>query len=178
MTSTKAQDEPRPSQSETPVITYYLEMQSPDALRPARFVDDLDIVEIRNKQYQFNRFLYRFIGKTWQWTDKLSWTTEQWREYVASERQRTWVAYCGGAIAGYYELLGDDLGNTEIIYFGLSEAYIGNGLGGYLLTHAIRSAWEWPATRRVWVHTCTLDHPAALGNYLARGMTLYRQESS
>jgi len=50
------------------------------------------------------------------------------------------------------------------------------GFGGYLLTHAIRSAWDSGATR-VWVHTCTLDHPSALANYVARGMKVYRTET-
>ena len=48
------------------------------------------------------------------------------------------------------------------------------GFGGYLLTRAIQSAWQWPGARRVWVHTCNLDHPGALSNYKARGMKVCR----
>lgn len=50
------------------------------------------------------------------------------------------------------------------------------GLGGYFLSRALRSAWDWPGTKRVRVHTCTHDHPHALENYTARGMTLYHTE--
>lgn len=57
-----------------------------------------------------------------------------------------------------------------------SAAVLDWGFGGGLLSHAITSAWEWPGTRRVWVHTCTLDHPSALQNYQARGFVLYDQQ--
>jgi GNAT superfamily N-acetyltransferase len=86
------------------------------------------------------------------------------------------VAYHQGAIAGYYELLRDADGAVEILYFGLAEAFFGQGFGGPLLTHALQSAWTWPGTTRVWVHTCSLDHPSALANYQARGLQIYCEE--
>ena len=67
---------------------------------------------------------------------------------------------------------GDDV---EIVYFGLLPEFIGLGLGGTLLTAAIERAFGLGAAR-AWVHTCSLDHPQALGNYLARGMRVYRTE--
>lgn len=159
-----------------PVTIYYLEMSRPEELLPSPQNSEIRIRECTERQYQYNRFLYRFIGERWLWTDKLPWSDEQWREYVANDNLRTWVAYKGGAIAGYFELLrtGNDV---EIIYFGLAEQFIGRGLGGYLLTEAISNAWNWPGTGRVWVHTCTLDHPSALKNYQARGMRIYREEA-
>jgi GNAT superfamily N-acetyltransferase len=83
----------------------------------------------------------------------------------------TWQA----APAGYFELKrwADD--SVEIAYFGLLPDYIGRGWGKYLLTEAVRAAWsENPV--RVWLHTCTLDHPAALPNYLQRGFQPVREE--
>ena len=68
--------------------------------------------------------------------------------------------------AGYYELSEDDDG-VEVAYFGLLPAFHGHGLGGFLLTHALRRGFE--LAPRVWLHTCTLDGPAALPNYRARG---------
>lgn len=159
------------------ITTYYLEMLSPDALQAKPAVPALTITECQIKQFQFNRFLYQFIGKAWQWTDKLSWTDEQWRQLVEADDHRTWVAYCQGAIAGYYELHRPDGQNAEILYFGLAPQFIGQGLGGYLLTHAIQSAWNWAGTTRVWVHTCSNDHPSALRNYQARGMQIYQVEN-
>lgn len=60
---------------------------------------------------------------------------------------------------------------VEIAYFGLAPHFVGRGLGGALLTSAIEEAWRWDASR-VWVHTCSLDHPSALRNYEARGMRI------
>jgi GNAT superfamily N-acetyltransferase len=60
----------------------------------------------------------------------------------------------------------------------LLPEFIGRGLGGALLTSAIEEAWRMsPPIYRVWVHTCDLDHPAALANYQARGMVVYKQET-
>jgi len=70
---------------------------------------------------------------------------------------------------------GDD-GAVEIIYFGLLPAFVGRGLGGALLSSAIEEAWR-VNPLRVWVHTCSLDHPAALANYQARGMKIYKTET-
>jgi RimJ/RimL family protein N-acetyltransferase len=159
-----------------PVTTYYLEMLNPAHLVGKQVPEGLNVAECTIPQYKLNRFLYSFIGERWQWTDKLPWTDDQWREYVESGRVRTWVGYCGGAVAGYFELL-RNTNDVEIIYFGLATEFIGKGYGGYLLTRAIEEAWAWPGVERVWVHTCTLDHPGALQNYLSRGMTIYKEET-
>ncbi len=159
-----------------PVTTYYLEMLSPSSLKSKDDPKGLTITECEIKQYQFNKFLYSFIGEPWLWTDKLSWSDKAWEEYVESEDLRMWVAYYNGAIAGYFELLKKE-NDVEIIYFGLAGSFIGKGVGGYLLSKAIMSAWKWPGVKRVWVHTCTLDHPSALQNYLARGMKIYKEET-
>lgn len=157
------------------VTTYYLEMLSPDALIAKPPVDGLEIRSVEVPQFQFNRFLYQLIGEVWQWTDKLSWTDEQWTALVDSENHQTWVAYYQGAIAGYYELTKEGE-SVEILYFGLAPQFIGKGFGGYLLSSAIQSAWNWEGVERVWVHTCSLDHPNALANYQARGFSLYKTE--
>lgn len=155
------------------VEVYYLEMRSPSALVYREQPAGLEVRECRVKQFEFNRFLYQLVGEPWHWTDKLSWTDEQWKAYVEDEGLRTWVAYQGGTPAGYYELQRQRNGDVEIAYFGLAPKFIGKGYGAYLLYHAIRNAWEWPGTERVWVHTCSLDHPGALSNYKARGLRVY-----
>lgn len=157
-------------------ITYYLDMQRPEQIIGKPLPADLSVVECQHKQYQLNRFLYQLVGEPWQWTDKLSWSDAQWRALIEQPGHRTWVAYHQGAVAGYYELLRDDDGVVEILYFGLAEMFFGRGFGGPLLTQALQSAWAWPGTTRVWVHTCSLDHPSALANYQARGLRIYREE--
>jgi GNAT superfamily N-acetyltransferase len=155
---------------------YFLEMHSPLELQPAPCpAGDLHIARMTVKQWEVNRFLYQFVGGDWKWTDRLAWTPEEWRASVDRPEVQTWLALWNGSLAGYYELRQEGR-DVEILYFGLSPGFIGKGLGGYLLTCAIRSAWAWDAGR-VWVHTCDQDHPAALKNYQRRGMSLYKTET-
>lgn len=159
------------------VTTTYLEMRRADDLRPQRCGDTRFRVGYCSvRQWEFNRFMYCTVGAPWAWNDKRSWSDAQWREYVETDRLRTYGAYYDGSPAGYFELHQGDAGDIEIAYFGLLPAFIGRGLGGALLTSTLEEAWK-PGPPRVWVHTCTLDHPAALANYLARGMIVYKTET-
>jgi len=154
----------------------YLEMRSPADLRPKRSAPSGFVVEeLAVKQWQFNRFLYAFVGEQWSWTDKLVWSEHQWQSYVESPGLRTFVAREQGSLAGYYELCSDLGGGIEVAIFGLTPHFVGKGLGGILLTHALEEAWKLQP-RRVWLHTCTLDHPSALHNYVARGLKIYKEQ--
>lgn len=158
------------------MTTYYLEMHSLAELKEVAKPDNFEIAEAEIKDFRVNRFLYQWVGEPWSWQDKLALTKADWQHYAESDALRTWLASYRGSLAGYYELQQQDAGEVELIYFGLAPKFIGKGLGGYLLMHAIQSAWHWPGTQRVWVHTCTLDHRNALSNYQARGFTLYKTE--
>ena len=154
------------------VTTTYLQISSIAELRgkaaaEARFI----VRETTMPKWQVNRSLYLHVGEPWGWTDRRKWADERWQAYVSSESLRTFIGFIDEAITGYFEL--EKKGSeVEIAYFGLTSDFIGKGLGGALLTRAIEEAFGWGASR-VWVHTCTLDHPAALQNYLARGMQVY-----
>ncbi len=151
-------------------------MQSPDQLRPKRWGDErFRMSEKKEQDWIFNRDLYLAVGDPWQWIDKKSWTDEQWKDYVSAPALRTFGACYDDKLAGYFELLGDAAGGIEIAYFGLLPDFFGRGLGGALLTNAIEEAWHTnPTPARVWVHTCTRDHPSALSNYQARGFAIYK----
>jgi len=157
------------------VTVYYLEMLNKNQLNAKPVVSDLMITEAKVKEYRFNRFLYSLVGEVWQWNDKLNESDASWKAYSERDNLRTWVAYYEGAIAGYFELEITDDQEVEIKYFGLAPAFIGKGFGGYLLTYAIQQAWNACNAKRVWVHTCSLDHSSALANYKARGLVLYKQ---
>jgi GNAT superfamily N-acetyltransferase len=159
------------------VTTYYLEMKSPSLFKEGKNPKCLEVAEVGIRQFQLNKFLYQYVGEPWEWTDKLSWSDSQWQQYIERENLKTWLAYIEGSPAGYYELEQLEGGNTEIAYFGLTPVFIGKGIGGYFLSEAIKSAWDWAGTKRVWAHTCTLDHPGALKNYLSRGMEIYHKET-
>jgi len=159
------------------VTTYYLEMTSRDQLRAKENSDSrFRVFEASVRQWEFNRFLYVLVGSPWRWRDKLSWEDAKWKSYVEQDGLRTFVAYYEGSPAGYFELSHHN-NEVEIAYFGLSPHFIGKGFGGPLLSDALERAWRLHPTR-VWVHTCTLDHPAALQNYVSRGMTLYKTEET
>ncbi|NTS76203.1 GNAT family N-acetyltransferase [Catenovulum sp. SM1970] len=158
------------------VTIYYLQMHSVNEINAKPQPTELSITEAELKNYRLNKFLYQLVGETWQWTDKLSIPNQQWQRYAESDTLRTYVAYVKGSIAGYYELESQTDGQVQIAYFGLAPDFIGKGYGGYLLTHALQTAWSYPNTKRVWVHTCSLDHPSALANYQARGLNLYHSE--
>lgn len=149
-------------------------MRSADEICPKSNNDDrFTVRECSVKQWQLNRFFYHQIGKTWAWNDKSSWSDAQWLEYVECENLRTFVAYYDGVPAGYFELNENDVREIEIAYFGLLSEYCGRGFGGVLLTEALIEAWSLGPSR-VWVHTCTADHVAALPNYQSRGMKVYQ----
>ncbi len=159
------------------LTTYYLEMLALDQLNEKKDARGMTVTEAELDAFPLNRFLYQYIGGPWQWRDKLVWTDAQWQCYVDNPELRTWVGYVQGSIAGYFELNACANGDTEIAYFGLAPGFIGQGYGGYFLSQTLRQAWAIPTTRRVWVHTCTLDHASALANYQARGMTVYKTET-
>ena len=123
----------------------------------------------------FLTFLYVATGDDWDWTDRLRWTYQQWRDRQADPGVEFWVAYDGGAPAGYFELARhDDGGTVELVYFGLLPHAVGKGQGGALLTAAVDRMWEMGA-RRVYVNTCSLDHPRALETYKKRGFDGFRR---
>ena len=158
------------------VIIYYLEMNSINELNPKLESSGLTITEVEIKNFRFNRFLYQYVGEPWEWTDKLTHSDESWKAYAESPMLSTYVAYYRGAIAGYFELQNTPSGDVEIMYFGLANDFIGKGFGGYLLTCAIKLAWSLSGVKRIWLHTCSLDHPSAIRNYKARGFKMYKEE--
>ena len=158
------------------VRTTHLEITSREQwIRRSREAVDFDVRECVVKQPRFNRFLYEYIGGNWRWIDRLVWPAQQWHDYAANDNLRTFVAYRQGSIAGYYELQRQDGGSVEIRIFGLAPEFIGRSYGGPLLDSAIETAFAWDASR-VWVHTCTNDHPNALTNYLKSGFKIFKVE--
>jgi GNAT superfamily N-acetyltransferase len=160
------------------VTTWYLEMLSPADLRGAQAPPDTgaSVVRAEIPSPELNRFLYTAVGGQWYWSDRLSWTFADWLGYLDRPELETWVLWVCGTPAGYVELEAQPATNVEVAYFGLLPKFVGRGLGGYLLSAGVERAWARGA-RRVWVHTCSLDGPNALANYLARGFRIYDQRT-
>ena len=122
------------------------------------------------------RSLFRAIGEPWLWQGRLivddvrlgaildAPTTEI---HVATRRD--------GVGVGLLEIDFAVPHTAELAYFGLVPGMTGNGHGRWLMAHALRLAWQ-PGITRVWVHTCDLDHPAALSFYIASGFVPFARE--
>lgn len=194
---TRTHSRPAPVAPAVCVTTTHLQQLDPGDLIPASrsLPPGCRIERAGGITADFSRFLYRSVGSGWNWTDRLGLARAEWDALLRERGSETWVLYAGGAPAGYAELAGrarhagstpDATAGTEveIVYFGLFPERIGQGLGGPLLEEATRRAWDlasrWAGlapVERVWVHTCSLDGPAALANYRARGFSIQRTES-
>ncbi|MEX2153181.1 MAG: GNAT family N-acetyltransferase [Gemmatimonadaceae bacterium] len=121
------------------------------------------------------RRLYREVGEQWYWHDRLEWSDESLAEHLSRPDVGVWEMTVGQDSAGYFELQRHDDGSLEVAYFGLTPAYIGQGLGGRMLQRAVDEAWALGANR-IWLHTCTLDSARALPNYMKCGFQPYKTE--
>jgi len=160
------------------IFRNYLEIKSQKDFKEVKIPSQNSSVElVKPKDFQLNKFFYKNIGKNCQWVDRLIWTDLNWIEYISSENLFTYILKEKNEIAGYFELLfNKNNKEAEIAYFGILEEYFGKKFGGYLLSEAIKNSFIL-GSRRVWVHTCSLDHKNALKNYLARGMKIFKTET-
>ena len=159
-----------------PVQRNFLELKDLKNLKTNSINEKKYLVKKIKPDFQLNKFFYKQVGKKHRWIDRLSWSDGKWINYISNKNLETYIISESEELAGFFELLyNPELKETEISYFGLLEEYIGKGIGGYALSEAIRKSFE-KNIRRVWLHTCTLDHPNALKNYIARGMTVFKKE--
>lgn len=159
------------------VTRTFLEMTRPEELRESRSADPrVQVERALACPASFFRFLYVEVGRRYHWVDRLPWTDEQLRARLDHPDVSLFVLRVAGSPAGYFELERHDDGAVELAYFGLLPEFLGRGLGRHLLTVAAETAWSM-GTPRVWLHTCTLDDPAALPNYEARGFRRWKEEA-
>ena len=155
----------------------YLEIHSLQELKEGNKLSNdycLNLIDPIN--FQLNKFFYKNIGKKHKWVDRLTWSEEKWINYVSSKNVNSYVLKHKGDLVGFFELIfHPENKETEIAYFGILEEYQNKKLGSYLLSEAIKKSFA-NNTKRVWVHTCSLDHKNALGNYISRGMKIFKTE--
>ena len=154
----------------------YLEINSLKDLNETSFSSkEYSVQLVQPFDFQLNKFFYKNIGKEHHWVDRLTWTETQWTKYVSDKKVKTYVLKKNEDLAGYFELILHPV-EVEIAYFGLLEEYRNQKLGSYLLSSAIKSSFL-TNPKRVWVHTCSLDHKNALHNYISRGMKIFKKET-
>ena len=154
----------------------YLEIKSVTDLKESKVILEECLIQlIKPADFQINKFFYKNVGKKHHWVDRLVWTEKQWIDYVSNEKVKTYVLKKKDEFVGYFELILHQ-NEIEIAYLGLLEEYQNQKLGSYLLSSAIKKSFS-DETKRVWVHTCTLDHKNALNNYISRGMKVFKKET-
>ena len=156
----------------------YLEINSITELNESRIYPEGYLVElVYPTNFQLNKFFYKNVGKKHHWVDRLNWTEDEWIKYTSDKKVKTYVLKKKKDLAGYFELIiHKDKNEVEIAYLGLLEEYLNKKLGSYLLSSAIKNSFL-IKPKRVWVHTCSLDHKNALMNYTARGMKIFKKET-
>jgi ribosomal protein S18 acetylase RimI-like enzyme len=162
---------------EKSITITYLELRYEEEIQGTKSdIAGLRIERLAVPCRSFNAFMYRAVGGEWFWIDRLNWSEEEWCNYVQRDTLNTWGAWLHGAPCGYFELEQMGRERTEIASFGLLKQFSGCGLGKKLLLEALTMGRK-AGQQRITVNTCSLDHPAALANYKARGMTIYHKET-
>jgi thiosulfate/3-mercaptopyruvate sulfurtransferase len=118
----------------------------------------------------FYRYLYRQVGKRWNWFERLWLGDEELAAIIHASNVSVTVLYVDGAPAGFYELAQKGDGVVELSYFGLFERALGLGIGKWFLLQALYSAWQ-DNPEKITVTTNTLDHPRALQLYQMMGFS-------
>ena len=153
----------------------YLEINSIKDLKVSKNPNEnCKVTLIEPPNFQLNKFFYKQVGKKYQWTDRLVWQDKDWIKYVSDKNLKTYILKKDNDLIGYFELIFHQ-NECELAYFGILEEYIGKNFGGYMLSESIKIAFE-KKIKRLWVHTCSLDHKNAILNYKARGMEVFKTE--
>ena len=155
----------------------YLEITSLKNLKESKkSFDGFSVVLLDPINFQLNKFFYKNVGKRHRWVDRLIWSEQEWIDYLSSSRVKTYVLKNNEDLIGFFELIfHQEDKEVEIAYFGILEEYQNKKLGSFLLSKAIKESFS-KNIKRVWLHTCSLDHENALKNYLARGMKIFKSE--
>lgn len=159
------------------IIVTYLEMRKPPD-QPARPPPrpDLTVLQAVKPTVSFYRYLYNTVGEQWQWIDRHKLSDEQLAAIIRHPAVEVYVLYVHGVPAGYAELDRRQFPHIELAYFGIMPEFIGQKLGPYLLRWSIDKAFSYSPSR-LWLHTCTLDHPKALATYQRAGFQIYSTEA-
>jgi GNAT superfamily N-acetyltransferase len=156
-------------------VATYLEMLEPPAPRPDPPGTACTLVRVTNPDLQWYRSLFQRIGEPWLWSSRLTLSDAALRAILSDPGVEVYAARANGEDVGLLELDFRVEGECEISFFGLLERMVGTGAGRWLMNRTLERAWT-RGVRRVWVHTCNLDHPAALPFYIRSGFRPYKRD--
>jgi ribosomal protein S18 acetylase RimI-like enzyme len=162
---------------EQKIKRYFLELKNKNIknLSP-KISESFKITLDIEKNFNVNKFFYKQIGIDHYWRDRLVWSDKEWTKYVCNSNLETWILRNGSNLVGFYEQeYHYQTNEVELINMGVLKEHRGNNLGSTLLRHVISSAYK-KKIKRIWVHTCSLDHKYALQNYKSRGFKIFKEE--
>ena len=163
-----------PAGKQAAVVTSLQMMARPER-RPERRTDDWALRRVERPALDWYRDLFRRVGQDWLWFSRAAMPDDALARILESPDVELYALEAEGIAEGMLELDFRTPGECELAFFGLTAAVQGTGAGRWLMNRALERAWARPI-RRLWVHTCTFDHPAALAFYMRSGFVPYRQQ--
>ena len=144
----------------------------PGAFRPKAAVEGLEVVHVQEPYAELAKFMHILVGHPWRWGGRKTWTASDWETHVSDPNYVMLLAQFSGSPVGYSEMATEETGDVQIHTMGLAPQFVGKGLGGAFLSAVVAHAWTLTSTR-VWLSTCSHDHPHARANYEARGFKVF-----
>jgi len=155
-------------------VVTYLEMRAPRAVEPHPTMSEFAIRRVEKADLDWYRRLFRDIGGPWLWFSRLRMTDDQLRAILHSSQVDVFVLSHNGVDGGLLEFDRRHMPDIEILYFGVAPSLIGKSAGRALLEYCLPLEWA-HRPQRIWLHTCTWDHPKALAFYLKAGFVPYKR---
>jgi GNAT superfamily N-acetyltransferase len=150
-----------------------LEMTEKPQLRPVPVAQGYSLQRLNGADTERFRNLFRAIGRDIMWFSRLIMPEEKLKAIIGDVKVECFALNDGARDVGLLELDFREEGQCELSFFGLVPDLVGKGAGRFLMNEALTRAWARPISR-LWVHTCTFDHPAALGFYQRSGFRPYQ----
>ncbi|MGZ0174954.1 MAG: GNAT family N-acetyltransferase, partial [Planctomycetales bacterium] len=157
------------------VTVYYLEMLAPSQRDVPAPRNGLTVLHVKQPSVPYYRFLYDAVGKDYNWLSRRKLSDDELAVILGDSLNEVHVLHVDGSPAGFAELDRSEAGEVELVQFGLMDDFIGQGLGTWFLQWTIDKVWSYEP-RRFWLHTCTLDHPAAVPTYKKAGFVQNKEE--
>ena len=157
------------------VTVYYVEMRAPSHRVVPVPRDGLTVLEVQAPSVPYYRFLYDSVGKDYNWLSRRKLSDEALADLLNDPLNELHVLHVDGSPAGFAEVDRRQTEDIEMTQFGLFPEFIGQKLGTWFLQWTIDRVWSLEP-KRFWLHTCSLDHPAALPTYKKAGFVAYQEE--
>ncbi|MSV28643.1 MAG: GNAT family N-acetyltransferase [Bryobacterales bacterium] len=159
-------------------VVTYLEMRGwdtpPGLSLPEAGASEFSLRRVEKPELAWYRSLFRTVGENWLWSSRLRKDDEALLAIIQHSAVDVHALSHEGRDMGILELDRRQFPEIELAFFGVAPELIGRGAGTFMMRRAIKIVRSWKP-ERFWLHTCTLDHPKAIGFYRKAGFTPYRR---